>query len=395
MRCLTPTTANSTPAAKPRKRQRSALRTICEWDARGWLLRAAENPIRYTAQALDAAAAKSDQARREGALKARHAAREKTNTLIAVFRSGKLYTRRDAAKRQKCCVATIIEWEDRGWLTRAGDNPIHYTENALDAAAAKAAKADQARREASKKTIIAARKKSLEKRCPKPREEECTAKVAAGLGGVSVYTIYRLNRASKLPKTSEKPLRFDRKVVSKYFDGLTKDDGDLAIIDIPARLPGPDDKAKQKKVRDIIKQLRIKPYRRRMPGKSEKRRILCVREERFDEIKAEWLAMTTFAGDELRPDEIKLKAAAAEYLPDQHPADAARALKELLAKHAPGCMRIVKVKGSGAGRGRGARYTTRVIPRRDRSRTSRGGLEPAGGNANPAREDSTAQIGPA
>ena len=201
-----------------------------------------------------------------------------------------LFTRREAAKRHYCTYQAIRKWEKYGWLTPAEENPFRYTAKALDAAAAKA---EDARSNRFQK-FLAARPA-----VPAPADGQGNALDAAGWAGVSYSTIYAAQRTGELKAVSIAPLRFDRDVVKRWSEQQFKQDGDLRIVEIPARLPGRPGKtyvgrksAKLSRIIYVIKRLGIETYHRRAPEKrGRNQKFLCIREERFPEVEAAYLAI--------------------------------------------------------------------------------------------------------
>lgn len=259
-----------------------------------------------------------------------------------------LFTRREAAERQDCSESTICNWEQRGWLT-AAENPLRragatgrpgrrFTAEALDAAAAKAEKHLEA--------IRAKRRGNLEE--------------AAGWAGVSPPTIRTAARNGELKALSKDPFIFEKDVVKRWAADQEKQEGDLAITDIPARLKGPPGKIyrsgsseKLERIRSIIRRLEIETFRRRTPGVRGRWRQLCIRQEQFHRIEAEYLDLTRDWDEQPKPGEITIDDAAAEYKRDRG------TILARLTKHAPAeCVRTLKRKAKS-----GNRYTLRVAPR--------------------------------
>ena len=210
-----------------------------------------------------------------------------------------------------------------------------------------------------------AQRKRLENRQPKPGEGNVFD--AARWAGVSRWTIETAYKKRELNAASKKPLRFDRDVVQRWAAKVAKTEDDLAIIDIPARLPGPPgtirktgESQKCSRVRNIIKRLGIESYRRFTSfGVGAARCPTCIREERFPEVEAEYLAIMNFVPDKIRPDEIKISDAARLQCDSVDGfINAQKTIREALAKHAPDCVRTVAQRA-----GYGARCTAEVAPR--------------------------------
>jgi len=256
-----------------------------------------------------------------------------------------LFTRVAAAERQNCSESTIRNWEERGWLTAAekragatGRPGRRFTAEALDAAAAKAEKHIEAIRRARKGNV-----------------DE-----TAGWAGVSPPTIRTAARNGELKAVSKDPFIFEKDVAKRWAADQEKQEGDLAITDIPARLPGPPGKIyksgsseKLERVRYIIRRLEIETYRRRTPGSRGRWRQLCIRQEQFQAVEAEYLDLATDWNEQPGLGEITIDDAAAEHKRDRD------TILERLEKHAPAeCVRTLKRKSKS-----GNRYTTRVAPR--------------------------------
>lgn len=356
-------------------RQRCNVRTIDEWREKGWLISAAEKPFRCTAEALDEAAAKAIQSQREGQGAAKVAKGERYTKYAGAGR----ISIRDAAKRLNVSRNTVLRWlfscpylphqrSIKHW-PEENDGKIKYAFYVAekDISTIERKTAGDVKAEAYKRTLPfrraharRIRPAAIAKRYPKLKEGEGNIFDACGWAGAPASVIRHAVKNGELEPTSQKPLRLDRDAVKSWAQTKTKDD--LAITEIPARLETPEGKIlksgesqKLSRIRNIIKRKKIPTYLRIMPGRrvpGQKCRVKCIRIERFAEIKEEYLAIVNGEGDELRPDEIKVHKAAREHKRSR------KTILDLLAKHAPGCIRIVTLKTSN-----GARHECRVAPR--------------------------------